>query len=109
MMGGPHVKRLIRAGESDFSTSYKMLGPLAKLAISSLYAYGKFLDGFFCYLTCSMLENMSYGRKVTSGAWTSGTYNLVVTRTAFWQVWAECSKNGRDTVGEPRRARNFTP
>jgi hypothetical protein len=24
-----------------------------------LYSYGKFLDGFFCYLTCSMLENMS--------------------------------------------------
>jgi hypothetical protein len=24
-----------------------------------LYAYGTFLDGFFCDLTCSMWENMS--------------------------------------------------
>jgi hypothetical protein len=60
-----------------------------------LYSSGKFLDGFFCYLTCSMLENMSYGRIVTSGEWTSSKYNLVVTRTEFWRVWAECSKNGR--------------
>jgi hypothetical protein len=36
-----------------------------------LYSYGKFLDGFFCDLTCSMLENMSWGRIVTSGEWTS--------------------------------------
>jgi hypothetical protein len=38
-----------------------------------LYSYGKFLAGFFCYLTFSILENMSYGRIVTSGEWTSGT------------------------------------
>jgi hypothetical protein len=24
-----------------------------------LYSSGTFLDGFFCYLTCSMLENRS--------------------------------------------------
>ena len=40
-----------------------------------------FLTGFFCYLTFSMLDNMSYGRIVTAAKWTSGTYNLVVTRT----------------------------
>ena len=38
-----------------------------------LYSYGTFLDGFFCYLTCSMLDYRSYGRIVTSGEWTSGT------------------------------------
>jgi hypothetical protein len=27
-----------------------------------LYAYGKLFDGFFCNLTCSMLEKVSYGR-----------------------------------------------
>jgi hypothetical protein len=37
-----------------------------------LYAYGTFLGGFFCYLTCSMWDNMSYGRTVISGEWTSG-------------------------------------
>jgi hypothetical protein len=30
-----------------------------------LYSYGKLLDRFFCYLTFSMLENMSYERIVT--------------------------------------------
>jgi hypothetical protein len=29
-----------------------------------LYSYGEFLDGIFCDQTCSMLENMSYGRIV---------------------------------------------
>jgi len=37
-----------------------------------LYSYGKFLDGFFRDLTCSMVDTMSYGRIVTPREWISG-------------------------------------
>jgi hypothetical protein len=37
-----------------------------------LYSYGKFLAELFCDLTCYMLDNVSYGRIVTAGEWTSG-------------------------------------
>jgi hypothetical protein len=52
-----------------------------------------FLTGFFCYLTFSMLDSMSYGRIVTAAKWTSGKYNLVVTRTEFWRSLLRCAKN----------------
>jgi hypothetical protein len=36
IIGRPHVKEFDQTEESDFSTSYKKLGPCAKLAISSI-------------------------------------------------------------------------
>jgi hypothetical protein len=64
-----------------------------------LYASGTFLGGFFCDLTCSMLENMSYGRIITAEKWISGTDNLVVTRTAIWRSLLRCAKNAWVKVG----------